>query len=298
MSYCNTTYSNLGLKIKSLRKELCLTQNFVAEGIVTRNMLSRIENGYVTPSLDTLIKLADRLDVPAGYLIDDNDDGTKLKNERLLSMIKSEFEQERYDLCLQYLDNLNFFPDEKARLISCSKLLHGIHLLNNSAKLRNAQIFISEALKNGNYLTAKMISEGTIYRALIDGFSFDNSSGREEDVIIGTLKYSKASCDIAILAGILKANKEYDSKIAEIMFDNSIIENVAISSLISGLILKEKGDNKRALSKLIEALSGKLASPLRCYCLTLLEKVCAAEKDFERAYSYMTMRKELIEKIF
>ena len=298
MSYYDTTYSNLGKKIKAIRKELCLTQNYVAEGIVTRNMLSRIENGYVTPSLDTLTRLAERLEVPVGYLIDDRDDGTKLKNERLLSMIKAEFEKENFELCLQYLGNLEYFPEQKNRLYACSELLYGMQMAYGESKLKDTQILISNALKNEKYLTAKMISDGLCMRALIDGFSYDNESGNEENVIIGIKKFAKTSTDLAVLAGVLNVIKTEDIKSAEIMLDNSIIENKALYCLISGRIAFTKDDYKTALSKFIEALSGSLPSPIRCYCLTLLEKVCAQQKDFERAYSYMKMRKELIEKLF
>ena len=56
-----------------------MTQKELSEGIVTRNMLSRIENGEALPSLSTVSALAARLSVPVGYLIDDLDDGTKLE---------------------------------------------------------------------------------------------------------------------------------------------------------------------------------------------------------------------------
>lgn len=298
MNYNNTTYSNLGKKIKSIRKELCLTQNQVAEGIVTRNMLSRIENGSVFPSLHTLIRLAERLEVSVSYLIDDSDDGTRLQNERLYSMIKTEFERENYELCLQYLTSLEYFPEEKLRLSFCSELLLGMQKAYGISKLKDCQVLISNALKNEKFLTAKMISDGICMRALIDGFSYEYESGKEEPVIIGILKYARNSSDLTILAGILSALKSNGAKYAEIMYRNCIIENPSLSSLIQGRVLIESGDHKGAMSKLIEALSGSLPSPIRCYCLTLLEKTCASLKDFEKAYSYMTLRKELIEKLF
>lgn len=298
MSYNDTTYSNLGQKIKAIRKELCLTQNYVAEGIVTRNMLSRIENGHVTPSLETLTKLAERLEIPVGYLIDDRDDGTKLKNERLLSIIKAEFKNENYELCLQYLDNLEYFTEQKNRLYTCSELLLGMQMAYGESNLKHSQTLISNALKNEEYLTAKMVSEALCMRALIDGFSYNNESGNEESAIIGIKKFAKSSTDIAVLSGVLNVIKTEGTHCAEIMLDNSILENKALFSLLSGKIAFCQANYKLALSRLIESISGRLPSPIRCYCLTLLEKTCAELKDFERAYGYMIMRKELIEKLF
>ena len=44
----------IGKAIRELRKDKKLTQAQLAQGIVTRNMLSLIENGSATPSLQTL----------------------------------------------------------------------------------------------------------------------------------------------------------------------------------------------------------------------------------------------------
>lgn len=54
--------SEIGLRIRELRKGKGLTQNELAEGVVTRSYLSQIEKGAVIPSSETLEKLALRLD--------------------------------------------------------------------------------------------------------------------------------------------------------------------------------------------------------------------------------------------
>lgn len=52
------TTEKLGAKIKALRKAKEKTQSELAGSFITRNMLSRVESGTVTPSLDTLCYLA------------------------------------------------------------------------------------------------------------------------------------------------------------------------------------------------------------------------------------------------
>lgn len=54
--------SEIGLRIRELRKGRGLTQNELAEGIVTRSYLSQIEKGAVIPSPETLEKISLRLD--------------------------------------------------------------------------------------------------------------------------------------------------------------------------------------------------------------------------------------------
>ena len=59
----------LGEKIKSARIERHMTQKDVVGDYITRNMLSKIENGSATPSVKTLEYLADALGLPAGYFM-------------------------------------------------------------------------------------------------------------------------------------------------------------------------------------------------------------------------------------
>ena len=51
---------DIGKKIKELRLQKFMTQSELAGNEITRNMLSRIENGAAQPSLDTLKYLASR----------------------------------------------------------------------------------------------------------------------------------------------------------------------------------------------------------------------------------------------
>ena len=64
---------NLGEKIKQARISQNKTQADLAKDTITRNMLSAIECGKATPSLDTLIYIAKELDIPITYLLADDD---------------------------------------------------------------------------------------------------------------------------------------------------------------------------------------------------------------------------------
>ena len=60
---------NIGEKIKNLRMSKMMTQQELAGEHITRNMLSRIENGFALPSMQTLLYISDKLGVPAGFLL-------------------------------------------------------------------------------------------------------------------------------------------------------------------------------------------------------------------------------------
>ncbi|MFN3367200.1 MULTISPECIES: helix-turn-helix transcriptional regulator [unclassified Exiguobacterium] len=61
----------IGQRIKALRKEKKLTQSQLAEGIITKSMLSMIENGKAEASMRSLRELAKRLDVSVQSLLVD-----------------------------------------------------------------------------------------------------------------------------------------------------------------------------------------------------------------------------------
>ncbi len=59
----------IGEKIKTLRMSKLMTQSELAGNCITRNMLSSIEHGTALPSLSTAMYIAERLNVPVGYLL-------------------------------------------------------------------------------------------------------------------------------------------------------------------------------------------------------------------------------------
>jgi len=64
-----TIYSVVGRKIREERKRLKLTQEELAEKAdITANFLGHIERGTKRPTLDTLKKIADVLEIPMGVL--------------------------------------------------------------------------------------------------------------------------------------------------------------------------------------------------------------------------------------
>lgn len=62
-------YKNLGKNIKKRRKELNLTQQQLADRLdISLNFMGKIEVAFSKPSLDTLIEIADKLDISVSEL--------------------------------------------------------------------------------------------------------------------------------------------------------------------------------------------------------------------------------------
>lgn len=98
----------IGAKIKKLRTAKMMTQAELAGSQITRNMLSQIENEAALPSLSTVVYLAERLNVPAGFLLAEGDDEFVYRKMNAMGNIKRAFRAGDYricrDICLNALD--------------------------------------------------------------------------------------------------------------------------------------------------------------------------------------------------
>ena len=88
--------SNLGDKIKTLRKKLGMTQKELAEQVgLTPSFISQLEKNLISPSLDSLLKLSEKLNTQPIYFLMDGESGPLQK-----MVIKP---SERHDIHLQDL---------------------------------------------------------------------------------------------------------------------------------------------------------------------------------------------------
>ena len=114
---------NLGEKIKAARLERHMTQKDVVGDYITRNMLSKIENGSATPSVKTLEYLAGALGLPAGYFMNDSN-GDELTPGSVASA-RNHFRAGEYEGCVQVLEELDMeggYKDEAMLLMARAKI--------------------------------------------------------------------------------------------------------------------------------------------------------------------------------
>lgn len=114
--------TTLGKKIKKIRKLRRLTQSALVGDKVTRNMLSRIENGAANPSLDTLEYLANGLGVSIAYLLSEDDDLLFYEKKELISQIYRAYEAKNYSACIKSINSLSDKDNELNYILSVSYL--------------------------------------------------------------------------------------------------------------------------------------------------------------------------------
>ena len=94
---------NIGEKIRSARLDMHMTQAQVAGDKITRNMLSAIESGKASPSLETLYHIANILDLKISYLLSEDIDESTYKKTKLMPEIKKAYVNGNYLYCISHI---------------------------------------------------------------------------------------------------------------------------------------------------------------------------------------------------
>ena len=99
----------LGEKLRLARLEAGLSQRALCGDEVTRNMLSRIENGAARPSMKTLGCLAARLGKPVSYFLEE--DTVCSPNQEIMTAVRQLFDGKDYAGAMRALAQYRA-PDE------------------------------------------------------------------------------------------------------------------------------------------------------------------------------------------
>lgn len=84
---------DLGSKIKAARLEAGLSQRQLCGDVITRNMLSLIENGSARPSMDTLAYLAEQLGKPMSFFLGEKNPNTDCLERARAAYVRGDFSQ-------------------------------------------------------------------------------------------------------------------------------------------------------------------------------------------------------------
>lgn len=127
---------SIGSKIKELRRAKHLTQSDLVGGEITRNMLSRIESDKASPSLGTLLYLADRLSVSPAYLIEEGRTLLDEKKASALPRIKEAYARGNFKEAIRlYERDLGEYDDEIALLIAEASMRYALELMHKGRML-------------------------------------------------------------------------------------------------------------------------------------------------------------------
>ena len=293
---------NIGERIRELRISKLMTQADLAGDHITRNMLSCIENGSANPSLSTIVYIAGRLGVPAGFLLADQGDEMAYRKMSNLSNIKKAYTtgdvQSCRSLCLSGCPE----PDDEISLLlaNCDAEIAVEEFW--SGKLRSSCRFFDEALSYAEktiYSTDAIEAEVRVYFRYMERISHTLYSDLlDEEKVLSV----KSNSVLSKYLDALYALDADDTSVAE-----QLIEELAISASISFFAahLQNKllmmSQNYKQAQKALQQLLQDSGTPLnKIQLYTVLEDLeicCRENEDYKNAYRYASEKVELLEQL-
>ena len=113
----------LGSRLKQARLDAGMSQRQLCGDVITRNMLSQIENGSAKPSMDTLRYLAERLGKPMGYFLEEQ--AITSPNQTVMTNARQHFPEDpeqALEVLKQYREDDPLFDGEYHLLCALSAM--------------------------------------------------------------------------------------------------------------------------------------------------------------------------------
>lgn len=257
----------LGQRLRQARLDAGLTQRQVCGDLITRNMLSQIENGTAHPSMDTLCYLAEQLGKPASYFLDEQ---TSSPNQSIMEQARTAFAEKDYKQVLEYLaqyqDDDPVFNWElhlleaqscialAAQAIQENRFPYATQLLERAGQAGTQTPYYNEATKRQRLLLLCRVSKGSV------------SLPPDDEALLIRAK-------ISLDEGNLLRTQQYLDAIED--------RSMPDWNYFQGRVHVARGNFAEALPclKVVEEYYPK-------ECATMLEQCCRELEDYKGAYFY------------
>ncbi len=293
---------NLGEKIKAARIERHMTQKDVVGDYITRNMLSKIENGSATPSVKTLEYLAGALGLPAGYFMNEST-GDELIPSSITSA-RRHFKDGEYEACIQVMEEVDMnggYRDEALLLMARAKIglskismtngryEEAIRLAREAISHNDETIYASAAFRTeALLLIARCTMElgGDFLKAMEDYQAAYQDQGLGEFYRLTMAEYYIDQGDFD------RARKEMESI-------HSLSEATKPAYLMLQGRMELKGNQYQKAAKQLEKAEQLARTTGSNYFMSglyaMLEQCYREMEDFKRAYHYASMQLQIKE---
>ena len=290
----------IGEKIKRLRTAKLMTQSELVGGEITRNMLSRIENGAAQPSMATIKYIAERLNVSAGFLLADEADEILYLKSVEIGNIKKAYTNKDYELCREMCKNSEWSDDELMLILAESTTYVAIEAFSHGNLRRAAELF-DEAIEYSSktiYDTSSIISRIKCYFNYM-GFISPTLDFNDGYADVDMLPMTRDS--FCVYSHIFSHGENHGYKnIPLIDKVLSWLENSSYAMHIRAkLFIEEKRfkDGYEVLRSLLFNDNGELPEPMLYFVLADMELCCKEIDDFKGAYDFSNSKIELMQKL-
>ncbi|MGM9682910.1 MAG: helix-turn-helix domain-containing protein [Eubacteriales bacterium] len=287
-----------GEKIRRLRNEKLMTQSQLAGTRITRNMLSKIENGEANPSLPTLEYIAQRLNVSVGFLLADAEDDMIYRKNHELFDIKRAYASGNMRLCREMAQKSDITDDETELILAQATFSVALEEFG-AGNLKNACRLFDEALsysENTVYYTGHILSASALYFRYMRTISQTLSSEiiDEYDVEYYSAMHDRTCFYMVCLENLEKSAPGY----VEQYIKSGEPDDPYVLHLGAKVNMKS-GDFRAAYTKLYRILISQVEinEPLMYAVLCDLEICCRETEDFKGAYEYSLTKIDLMQRL-
>ena len=140
---------DIGQRLKEARLSLGLSQRQLCGEVITRNMLSQIENGSARPSMDTLQYLAGVLGKPVSFFLEEE---TASCNQKLIVKARNAFKEKQWSAVMEALGDYaapDPVFDSEYHLLGALTRLERAEIALNEGKAAYAEVLLEQALEEG-----------------------------------------------------------------------------------------------------------------------------------------------------
>ncbi len=290
---------NIGERIRSLRVAKLMTQSELAGNQITRNMLSCIENGSASPSLSTILYIAKRLNVPAGFLLAEEGDEILYQKAGELSNIKRAYKAGDLTGCRSLCFSSCPKPDDEIRTLLANCDAGIAEEAFWEGKLRMARRFFDEALQYAGetlypmpHITAKATTYFRYMQRISPTLYSDVLDDRAEATIVERTVFSG-------YVDALEALDRGDDALANTFEDEYTDERGFFRKHLQVRLWMEQGTHEAAKEALLGLLQSELIlNEIELYAILCdLEISCRETEDFKGAYRYANEKVQLLEQL-
>lgn len=290
---------SIGEKIKNLRTSKMITQQELAGDFITRNMLSRIEHGAALPSLPTVMYLANRLGVPAGFLLAEEENEFLYQKIRHMPNIRRAFGMGDFRICRELCASAFSESDDEVALLMAECALEIAKQEFLAGNLHNACHWFDSALRdaaNTRYYTLHVVASAIVYFRFMRGISPTLCSYEAENLVPSERDLAAWQDPFCRYVLILEQIRR---KAVPHPYQASAPAQQQLALHLEATMAGDQGDHARALGLLEQILNDEQPPvPVLLWCvLADMERCCRLLEDYKGAYDHSIHKLSVLEKL-
>jgi transcriptional regulator with XRE-family HTH domain len=287
----------LGEKMKYIRKKRGLTQQDLAGDFISRNMISQIERGAATPSVQALAHFSNVLKVDPSVFFDQSSSMDDFEMQENFKEIKSYYRDKKYSMCIRLSSEMmpNEISNDELLLILYDCYYHEAVARFETSDFPGALDCFQKAESYGEKSPYPAFYGGKIHfmKELIIGYLEDSHIIPAN--LFSTLSEEPDSFyEYALYVILITLIDNNQIERASAIYDTIRLKNEGYRIHINARLAAMRFNLERAKELLLSVIDreDEFSAPFLFDVYEDLERYCKSLEDYETAYRCATMKEK------